>query len=224
VELENPIVDEGGHKHRLLYHRLFAEGMVKLQSAPVLTVPRSAVLSSGQPVVYVEAGPGAYEPRPVKLGQRGDEYWEVLNGVQAGERVVTTGNLLIDAQAQLNAGTSSAKERGKPELDSTKAVVPGSTESQLEIAKEFFALTSEMGAALASDSITLFNKQAPRVHAMIPKLIEGLGETKSLRPTLAKFEQSGHLETAKDLAAARKEFLPFSVAAAELCRKVIEAK
>jgi Cu(I)/Ag(I) efflux system membrane fusion protein len=73
-----------------------------------------------------------------------------------------------------------------------------------------------MRAALASDSITLFNKQAPRVHAMIPKLIEGLGETKSLRPTLAKFEQSGHLETAKDLAAARKEFLPFSVAAAEL--------
>ena len=51
---------------------------------------------------------------------------------------------------------------------------------------------------------------------MIPKLIETFGSNKALRPTLAKFEQSGHLETAKDLAAARKEFLPFSMAAADL--------
>ena len=51
---------------------------------------------------------------------------------------------------------------------------------------------------------------------MLPKLIEVFGENKALRPTLAKFEQSGHLETARDLAAARKEFLPFSMAAAEL--------
>ena len=218
VELENPIVEEGGLKRRLLYHRLFAEGTVKLPSASVLTVPRSAVLSAGQPVVYVEAGPGAYEQRPVKLGQRGDDYWEVLSGVQAGELVVTTGNLLIDAQAQLNASTGSMTGQSSTMTNQglMKLVSPASTEAQLAVAREFFTLTSELGAALADDSLALFNERAARVHAMVPKLIETFGETKPLRPTLAKFEQSGHLETAKDLATARKEFLPFSMATAEL--------
>ena len=226
VELENPMVEDGLGKHRLLYHRLFAEGTVKLASMPVLAVPRGAVLSAGQPVVYVEVGPGAYEQRPVKLGQRGDDFWEVLSGVQSGERVVTTGNLLIDAQAQLNASSRPTEEPVKPgaaqPMTTTnkeglmKPVVPATTEAQLAVAKEFFAFTSELAAALAADSLSLFNERAPRVHAMIPKLIETFAETKPLRPTLAKFEQSGHLETAKDLAAARKEFLPFSMAVAEL--------
>ncbi len=229
VELENPMVDDGGRKRRLLYHRLFAEGTVKLQSAAVLTVPRSAVLSAGQPVVYVEAGSGAYEQRPVKLGQRGDDYWEVLSGVQAGERVVTTGNLLIDAQAQLNASTISLPGSGPlaPGQSSTmtnqglmKPAPPATTETQLAVATEFFTVTSELGAALAADSLPLFNERVPQVHAMIPKLIEAFGETKSLRPTLAKFEQSGHLETAKDLTQARKEFLPFSMATAELAAQL----
>jgi Cu(I)/Ag(I) efflux system membrane fusion protein len=226
VELENPIVDDGGRKRRLLYHRLFAEGTVKLPSAPMLTVPRSAVLSAGLPVVYVEVGPGAYEQRLVKLGQRGDEYWDVVSGVHAGDHVVTTGNLLIDAQAQLNANTTSMTGPGKPAPGQSSAMTnregpmkltsPATAEAQLTVAKEFFTLTSELGAALAADSLPLFNERAPRVHAMVPKLIEAFGETKPLRPTLAKFEQSGHLEAAKDLAAARKEFLPFSMATAEL--------
>ena len=224
VELANPIVDDGGRKRRLLYHRLFAEGTVKLQSAPMLTVPRSAVLSAGQPVVYVEAGTRAYEQRSVKLGRRGDDYWEVLSGVEAGERVVTTGNLLIDAQAQLNSSTTgmAGRQASGPATTSAngkeamKPVPPATTEAQLALAKEFFALTSELGAALAADSLSLFNERAPRVHAMIPQLMDVFGSTKSLRPTLAKFEQSGHLETARDLAAARKEFLPFSMATAEL--------
>lgn len=223
VELENPLVDDGGRQRRLLYHRLYAEGTVKLPSVSALSVPRSAVLSAGRPVVYVEAGPGAYEQRSVKLGRRGDDYWEVLGGVQAGERVVTTGNLLIDAQAQLNASAAGMADAPKTETskvpDAAEAMSqkPAMTaEAQAAVAKEFFAAASELSAALAADSLAQFNERAPRAHAMIPKLIDAFGSNKPLRPTLAKFEQSGHLETARDLAAARKEFLPFSMAAAEL--------
>ena len=39
----------------------------------------------------------------MKLGRSGDTDWEVLDGLKEGERVVTSGNLLIDGQAQLNA-------------------------------------------------------------------------------------------------------------------------
>ena len=69
----------------------------------VLAVPRSAVLSPGaQPVVYVDEGKGYYEQRKVKLGRVGDEFVEVLDGLKEGEKIVTSGNLLIDAEAQIS--------------------------------------------------------------------------------------------------------------------------
>jgi membrane fusion protein, copper/silver efflux system len=45
----------------------------------------------------------------VKLGRAGDNLWEILEGVKEGERVVTSGNMLIDGQAQLEAMDSKAK-------------------------------------------------------------------------------------------------------------------
>ncbi|MBI4326644.1 MAG: efflux RND transporter periplasmic adaptor subunit [Chloroflexi bacterium] len=112
VELPNPIVGSG-KKARELYHNLYAEALIKSEWADVRSIPRSAVLSPGQnPVVYVDKGGGAYEQRAVKLGRLGDELWEVLEGVEEGERVVTNGNLLIDAQAQLD---QSARAPAQPQ-------------------------------------------------------------------------------------------------------------
>jgi membrane fusion protein, copper/silver efflux system len=47
-------------------------------------------------------GNGYYEQRKVKLGRVGDEFVEVLDGLKEGEKVVTSGNLLIDAEAQIS--------------------------------------------------------------------------------------------------------------------------
>lgn len=66
------------------------------------------------PRVYVEQGPGVYQQRAVSLGRVGDACWEVLDGVQEGERVVLAGNMLIDAQAQLDAMTMSVESRPRP--------------------------------------------------------------------------------------------------------------
>ena len=50
--------------------------------APVIAVPASAIIDSGtRQVVLVAKGEGRFEPRPVKLGRRGDGYVEVLDGV-----------------------------------------------------------------------------------------------------------------------------------------------
>ena len=73
------------------------------QAAPI-TVANSAVLDSGtRRIVLIERGAGAYEPREVKLGRRGDDYTEVLDGVAEGERVVTSANFLIDAESNLKS-------------------------------------------------------------------------------------------------------------------------
>jgi Cu(I)/Ag(I) efflux system membrane fusion protein len=96
VVLENP---DGQ-----LLNKSYAEGTVELDAPEVLCIPRSAALwSSGQPRVYVEQAPGAYEARQVKAGRTGDTLLEVLSGVEAGERVVTRSHFLMDSQAQLDA-------------------------------------------------------------------------------------------------------------------------
>ncbi len=76
--------------------------------APMPTVPDSAVLDTGQrQVVLVDRGEGRFEPRVVKLGARGDDRVQVLDGVKVGERVVVGANFLIDAESNLRAALQS---------------------------------------------------------------------------------------------------------------------
>ncbi len=89
-----------------LANGFYAEGRVIVNVPNVLAVPRSAVLSpSGEPFVYVDAGGGRYELRKIKVGRVGDDFAEVLDGLKEGDRVVTSGNLLIDAEAQISQNT-----------------------------------------------------------------------------------------------------------------------
>ena len=105
VEIDNPFIDVDGQKKRVLLHRLYADAEIQTETPEVIAVDRSAVLNpGGSAVVYVDLGGGGYEQRAVKLGRRGDESWEILDGLDAGDRVVTQGNLMIDSQAQLNHG------------------------------------------------------------------------------------------------------------------------
>ncbi len=73
-------------------------------ASPVLSIPTSAVIDSGlRQVVLVQVAQGRFEPREVKLGSRGENYVEVLEGVAEGEQVVTAANFLIDAESNLKA-------------------------------------------------------------------------------------------------------------------------
>ena len=77
---------------------------VEADAQPVLSLPASAVIDSGsRQVVLVSKGEGRFEPRSVKLGRRGDGYAEVLDGLGAGEEVVTSATFLIDAESNLRA-------------------------------------------------------------------------------------------------------------------------
>lgn len=104
VEITNPKTPEGKLQKYELLHLTYAEVRIAVEKPDVLAVPRSAVLWSGkQPRLYVEKSPNNYEQRIVSLGQSGDETWEVLNGLEEGERVIVSGNMLVDGQAQITA-------------------------------------------------------------------------------------------------------------------------
>lgn len=76
-------------------------------SRPVLSIPDAAVIDSGtRKVALVALGEGRFEPREVRVGMRGDGYFEVLEGLSDGEAVVTQANFLIDAESNLKAALS----------------------------------------------------------------------------------------------------------------------
>jgi membrane fusion protein, copper/silver efflux system len=70
----------------------------------VLAVPDSAVIDDGvRQLVLIDRGEGRFEPRPVRLGDKGNGYVEVLEGVSPDEKVVVSANFLIDAESNLKA-------------------------------------------------------------------------------------------------------------------------
>ena len=66
-------------------------------------VPDMAVLRSGErDTVFVALAGGSFEPREVKLGARSEgNFYQVLSGLRAGERVVTSGQFMLDSESQL---------------------------------------------------------------------------------------------------------------------------
>lgn len=87
--------------------------LVHYEAENPLAVPFEAVMDSGtRRVVFVETGGGLYEGRFVELGHRatadGRMYVEVRKGLKAGERVVTAGAFLLDAESQLNKAAAGA--------------------------------------------------------------------------------------------------------------------
>jgi membrane fusion protein, copper/silver efflux system len=72
-----------------------------------LTVPAEAVLDSGErKTVFVDRGDGYFEPRQVITGERADSRIQILSGLREGERVVTSGNFLIDSESQMRAAAA----------------------------------------------------------------------------------------------------------------------
>ncbi|HEY5915351.1 MAG TPA: efflux RND transporter periplasmic adaptor subunit [Verrucomicrobiae bacterium] len=108
AEIQNPVVATNGHAQRLLHLGMLAQGHAQADLEAVLTVPRSAILFAGSAAyVHVDKGGGDYERCRVELGREGDKFREILGGLAEGERVVSSGNLLIDAQAQFHRQSSS---------------------------------------------------------------------------------------------------------------------
>lgn len=74
----------------------------------VLAIPTEAILHSGRrELVFVDQGNGHFEPREITTGLVGDRHvTEVVSGLHEGERVVASGQFLIDSESQLQEAIS----------------------------------------------------------------------------------------------------------------------
>jgi Cu(I)/Ag(I) efflux system membrane fusion protein len=83
---------------------MFVDVELRADLGERLLVPMSAVIVAGdRRVVFVDRGSGELEPRVVTTGAASEDRVEVLTGLEAGERVVASGNFLIAAESRIQS-------------------------------------------------------------------------------------------------------------------------
>jgi Cu(I)/Ag(I) efflux system membrane fusion protein len=81
---------------------MYVDVQLTLPMAEGLAVPVRAVLPTGlHNVVFVAKGQSRLEPRFIELGGKYGDFYEVKSGLKEKERVVTSANFLIDAEARV---------------------------------------------------------------------------------------------------------------------------
>ena len=81
---------------------MYATVRITTPTRRALTVPSSAVIRTGErSMVFVDMGGGSLMPHEVETGRTGDEYVEILSGVEPGQRVVTSAQFLLDSESNL---------------------------------------------------------------------------------------------------------------------------
>lgn len=221
VVLENPVLEKGNSARRAFAHNAYAEGTVRINLPPALAVPRTAVLYTGaQPVVYVALGAGAYERREVRLGALGEAHWEVVSGVKEGEEVVTAGNLLIDAQAQINHGSGSPpSETNVEDREQQEHVIAKPLqEAQQKALLSFLHRVAKGNAALAADDWSRFKTEEPMIHAALGSAAQALSSSPEWAELVEEVREAAQWGSLTEFNAFRKRYAEFSTATYELAK------
>jgi RND family efflux transporter MFP subunit len=127
LNMDNPDV--------MLKPDMYADVEFRVNFPATLTVPAGAVLNSGErKTVFIDRGDGYFEPREVKTGEREGDRIQILSGLTGNERIVTSGNFLIDSESQMKAAASGmggmagmpgmTNEPAKPETPAAQPKAP----------------------------------------------------------------------------------------------------
>ncbi|MBJ7412220.1 MAG: efflux RND transporter periplasmic adaptor subunit [Phenylobacterium sp.] len=139
VELPNP----GGR----LRPGMFATVQFGGAPQPALLVPSEAVIRTGRRTLVMIAGPGGrYLPAEVRVGREADGRIEVIAGLAQGDKVVASGQFLLDSEASLS-GVQARRLSATP----SKAAAPVTYQGVGRIEQ------------LAGDKVTLSHEPIPAV-------------------------------------------------------------
>jgi Cu(I)/Ag(I) efflux system membrane fusion protein len=102
---------------------MFANVTVKAgKQIHAVVIPAEAIVRTGeQDQVFVQREEGKFEPRQVVLGVAADGLVQVVQGLEVGEQVVTSGQFLIDSESKLKEATAKMIEAGNAENDATQS-------------------------------------------------------------------------------------------------------
>jgi multidrug efflux pump subunit AcrA (membrane-fusion protein) len=189
-----------------------------------IAVPEEAVIFSGErPLVIVDKGNGRFEPREIKLGVDTGDYFQVLEGLHEGERVVTSANFLIDSESKLKEALNKmlGKKMGKKEeREETEA---GKEHKEMKMASSTTKISQKTKRAmgkildhyleikknLAQDSLEGII-QAARAIALEADTIAREEENEELRNMAKEIEQRTRKLNNEDIKVVRAEFAHLS--------------
>ena len=70
-------------------------------------IPESALLRSGtRDIVILSLGEGRFKPQQVKVGDYAEGYYQILAGIEEGNKIVTSAQFLIDSESNLKSAIS----------------------------------------------------------------------------------------------------------------------
>jgi multidrug efflux pump subunit AcrA (membrane-fusion protein) len=93
---------------------MYANVTVGVDLGPQLVVDDDAVLDTGtREIVFVADGEGRFVPRDVVLGPRSEGQVVIRSGLREGERVVSSGNFLVDSESRLKAALRATAKVGE---------------------------------------------------------------------------------------------------------------
>jgi hypothetical protein len=90
----------------------------KIIAQPVedaILVPREAVIDTGtRQIAFVAMTEGRFQPRNVRMGLRGEEQVQILEGLAPGEKVVTSGQFLMDVESRTTEAIEKLRQGATP--------------------------------------------------------------------------------------------------------------
>lgn len=104
-----------------------------------LAIPATSVVDMGdRKVVFIERMPGLFDGIEVTLGRRSGDYYPVVRGVGPGDRVVTAGAFLLDAETRLNPSLAASYFGAgtRPTRESAGLPAPASASDEQLIARQ----------------------------------------------------------------------------------------
>jgi Cu(I)/Ag(I) efflux system membrane fusion protein/cobalt-zinc-cadmium efflux system membrane fusion protein len=129
LELSNPDL--------ILKPDMFANVEIRAEARKdVVSVPDAAVIRSGKrTLVIVSRGEGRFEPREVVLGLDSGSGWlEIREGLQASERIVTSGQFLIDSESKLQEAFDKMLEGTPDQRDgATRPEPDGEVDGEVDV-------------------------------------------------------------------------------------------
>ena len=127
---------------------MFATVHLGGESQPALLIPSEAVIRTGKRDLVMVAGTdGRYQPVEVKVGRVGGGQTQILAGLVDGQKVVASGQFLLDSEASLTGIGARPLSASQPQTPAAAGLAE--TRGRIE--------------ALSADSITLSHEAVPSI-------------------------------------------------------------
>jgi membrane fusion protein, copper/silver efflux system len=204
---------------------MYANVEVKIDDGEGLTIPVQAALPTGERMlVFLDRGQGKLLPRYVKVGrsfttfdgQDQENYYQVVNGLQEGDRIVSSANFLIDAESQVQGALKDwqGEEPVSTPPMSEKSATQSPNSNLTAVAKPVLDSYERLHDLLAENKFSGVSAEVETLKKAVHQLrdIDPPSKPERYKDLVDNLHSSAEQFTPNDIDQARIEFGQFSAA------------